>query len=92
MTLPLRALFASYPGSDTPREREGVVAIDDVEAQQDPALLRALVPLLRRALPNVQWLLTTASTQLALACDATSVVALRRTEASRVELGEGVLH
>ena len=92
VTLPLRALFASYPGSDTPREREGVVAIDDVEAQQDPAILRALVPLLRRALPNVQWLLTTASTQLALACDAPSVVALRRTEARRVELGEGVLH
>jgi hypothetical protein len=92
VTLPLRALFAAYPGSDTPREREGVVAIDDVENQQDPALLRALVPLLRRALPNVQWILTTASTQLALACDASEIVALRRTGASRVELGEGLLH
>ncbi|MBX3259890.1 MAG: hypothetical protein KF782_09370 [Labilithrix sp.] len=92
VTLPLRALFAAYPGADAPREREGVVAIDDVEAQQDPALLRDLVPLLQRALPNVQWLLTTASTQLALACEAPSVVALRRTEASRVELGEGLLH
>jgi hypothetical protein len=92
VTLPLRALFAAYPGSDTPRERECVVAIDDVEGQQDPALLRALVPLLRRALPNVQWILTTASTQLALACDAASVVALRRTSSTRVELGEGLLH
>lgn len=92
VTLPLRALFAAYPGSETPREREGVVAIDDVESQQDPALLRALVPLLRRALPNVQWILTTASTQLALACDASDVVALRRTATSRVELGEGLLH
>ncbi len=92
VTLPLRALFAAYPGSDTPREREGLVAIDDVESQQDPALLRALVPLLRRALPNVQWVLTTASTQLALACDASEVVALRRTATSRVELGEGLLH
>ncbi|MBX3207619.1 MAG: ATP-binding protein [Labilithrix sp.] len=92
VTLPLRALFAAYPNADAPREREGVVAIDDVEAQQDPALLRELVPLLRRALPNVQWLLTTASTHLALACEAPSVVALRRTEASRVELGEGLLH
>lgn len=92
VALPLRALFAAYPGSDTPREREGVVAIDDVESQQDPALLRALVPLLRRALPNVQWILTTASTQLALACDSGEVIALRRISASRVELGEGRLH
>ncbi len=92
VTLPLRAMFAAYPGSEVPREREGVVAIDDVEAQQDPALLRSLVPLLRRALPNVQWLLTTASTQLALACDAIEVVALRRTSSSHVEVGEGLLH
>lgn len=92
VTLPLRAMFAAYPGSEAPRERECVVAIDDVEAQQDPALLRALVPLLCRALPNVQWILTTASTQLALACDATSVVALRRTSSSHVELGDGLLH
>ncbi len=91
VALPLRALFAAYPGSDTPREREGVVAIDDVESQQDPALLRTLVPLLRNALPGVQWILTTASTHLALACDANEVVALRRTS-SRVELGEGLLH
>ena len=30
--------------------------------------------------------------QLALACDATELVALRRTSASRVEVGEGLLH
>ena len=92
VTLPLRALFAAYPGSETPREREGVVAIDDVESQQDTVVLRALVPLLRQALPNVQWLLTTASTQLALACEAADVIALRRTSTRRVELGEGLLH
>jgi hypothetical protein len=92
VALPLRALFAAYPGSESPREREGVVTVDDVESQQDPAVLRALVPLLRRALPNVQWLLTTASTQLALACESGDVVALRRTGTTRVELGEGLLH
>jgi hypothetical protein len=90
--LPLRALYAAYPGSDAPREREGVVAIDDVETQQDPAMLRNLGPLLRRALPNVQWILTTASTQLAMSFEPTDVVALRRTGESRVESGEGVLH
>lgn len=90
--LPLRSLFAAYPRSESPREREGVVVIDDVEAQQDPAMFRALAPLLRRALPNVQWILTTASAQLAMACEPSDVVALRRTDEHRVEIGEGVLH
>jgi predicted ATPase len=58
--------------------------IDDVESQQDPALLRVLVSVLRRALPGVQWILTTASAQLALACEAGEVVALRR-DGARVE-------
>lgn len=92
VTLPLRALFAAYPGSDAPREREGVVSIDDIENQQEPSLLRSVVPLLQRALPNVQWILTTSSAQLALACDAASVVALRRTSPNRIEMGEGQLH
>jgi hypothetical protein len=92
VALPLRALFAAYPSTDAPREHEGVVAIDDAENQQDPALLRVLAPLLRKALPNVQWILTTASTQLALSCDASEVVALRRTAANHVEVGEGLLH
>lgn len=92
VALPLRALSAAYPGADAPREREGVVAIDDAEQQQDPALLRELAPLLRRALPNVQWILTTSSTQLATSCDASEVVALRRTSPTRIELGEGLLH
>ena len=88
--IPLRALFAAYPRSDAPREHEGVVAIDDVEVQQDPSFLRGMIPLLRRALPNVQWLLSTASTQLALACEAGEVVALRR-QGERVEASEEVL-
>jgi hypothetical protein len=90
VVLPLRALFAAYPGSESPREHEGVVAIDDVEIQQDPAFLRAILPLLREALPNVQWILATSSTQLALACEAGEVVALRR-QGARVEASEEVL-
>ena len=90
--LSLRALFAAYPDSDDPRELEGVVAIDDVEAQQDPAMLRVLIPLLRRALPKVQWILTTSSTQLAMSCAPGEVIALRRTSATRIEANEGVLH
>lgn len=92
VAIPLRAIAAAYPGAEAPREREGVVAIDDAESQQDPALLRELGPLLRRALPNVQWILTTSSTQLALACDASEIVALRRTSPNTIELGDGALH
>jgi hypothetical protein len=90
--LSLRALFAAYPHGGDPRQREGVVAIDDVEAQQDPSMLRVLVPLLRTALPNVQWVLTTSSAQLAMACAPGEVVALRRTAASRIEANDDVLH
>jgi hypothetical protein len=90
--LSLRALFAAYPRSETPREREGVVLVDDVESQQDPAMLKSLVSVFRGALPNVQWIVTTASTQLALACSGGELIALRKTEAARVEIGEGVLH
>lgn len=90
--LSLRSLFAAYPRAEDPRACEGVVAIDDVEVQLDPALLRALVPLLRRALPNVQWILTTASAQLAMACAPGEVVALRRSDSSRIEAAEGLLH
>lgn len=88
--LTLRALFAAYPRADEPRELEGVAAIDDVEAQQDPSMLRVLPALLKSALPNVQWILTTSSTQLALACAPGEVIALRRTE-ERIEVGDDLL-
>ena len=90
--LTLRALVAAYPRHEDPRRAEGVVAIDDVESQQDPTLLRILVPLLRGALPNVQWILTTSSTQLAMACAPGEVIALRREGANGIEVSEGVLH
>lgn len=89
--LTTRALYAAYPGADDPRDSEGVAAIDDAEAQQDPALLRHLLPLFRRALPNVQWILTTSSSQLALACEGRDVLALR-SSAAGIEVAEGLLH
>jgi len=86
--LSLRALFAAYPRSDDPREREGVVAVDDIEVHQDPSLLRGVVSLLRRALPNVQWLLSTSSTLLANACAPGEVVVLRRSAERAIEINE----
>lgn len=90
--LSLRAMFAAYPDADDPRESEAVVAVDDVEAQQDPSMLRQLVPLLRLALPNVQWILSTSSTSLALSCDPSIVIALRKSGPTTIEANEGLLH
>jgi len=89
--LSVRTLWAAYPDRD-PRLAEGVVLIDEVDLHQDAAVALKLPATLRAALPSVQWILTTSSTQLALACDASEVIALRRTSPTRIELGEGVLH
>ncbi len=89
--LPLRALFGAYGQSD-PLAHEGVVVIDDVELHQDATTQRALGPALRRALPRVQWIVTTSSPNVALGCEPHEVIALRRLEASgAVELHTGSL-
>ncbi len=87
--LAVRTLAAAYP-TRNPRDAEGVVLLDDVEVQQDTRALPALPALLRRALPRVQWIVTTASPHVAAGCDATEVMALRRMPGStRVELHQG---
>jgi hypothetical protein len=89
--LTTRALFAAYPGRD-PRRGEAVVLVDDVELHQDESAQRLVIPALREALPRVQWIVTTASPIVTSGCDASEVLALRRTpEASGVQLYEGVL-
>ncbi|XYH94758.1 hypothetical protein ACMHYB_44100 [Sorangium sp. So ce1128] len=93
--LALRALAAAHPSGD-PRLAEGVVLIDDIEAQQPVHRQRSLAARLRAALPNVQWIVTTSSPAIALGCELSDVIALRREPSSgRVELHEGpdaVLH
>jgi hypothetical protein len=87
--LTLRALAAAYPGRD-PRVAEGVVLLDDLEVQQDTRTLPALPGLLRRALPRVQWIVTTASPHVAAGCEVSEVLALRRMPGSaHVELYAG---
>jgi hypothetical protein len=84
--LPVRTLWAAYPGRD-PRTAQGVVAIDEVDLHQDDAIAERIVPTLRTCLPRVQWILTTASVVVAASVDATSVLALRRLpDAENVEL------
>lgn len=87
--LTLRALCAANPDKD-PRSAEGVALIDDAEAQIPPSHQRTLVPRLRRALPCVQWILTTASAQIAEGAEIGDVIAIRRSPGShRVEIYDG---
>ncbi|MDI1475190.1 hypothetical protein [Polyangium sp. y55x31] len=91
----VRSLAAAFPDRD-PREAEGVVLIDDVEIEQPAHRLRTLVPRLRRALPRVQWILTSSSPDVALGCAPGEIIALRRLPgAAAIELHDGedaVLH
>ena len=87
--LAVRALAAAHPQRD-PREAEGVVVIDEADLYQDPAVQAALPAALRRALPAVQWILTTTSPTMAGSCDTREVLALRQLpELDRVELYTG---
>jgi hypothetical protein len=87
--LPLRALWAAYPGSD-PREGEAVVVIDELDLYQDPVVHPRLPNALRAALPGVQWIVTTSASAIAGSCDTRDVLALRRLpELDRIELFVG---
>ncbi len=89
--LPIRAMYAAYPDRD-PREGQAVVVVDDVDLHQDAATERALAAALRKALPRVQWIVTTCSSTVALGCDPEDVVALRKTESKgAVEVFTGPL-
>lgn len=89
VALPVRMLWGAYPGSD-PRMCEGVVAIDEVDLHQDPVVQAGLGAALRRALPRVQWIVTTTSPVVASSADSKDVLALRRLgEANRVDVYVG---
>ena len=89
--LGVRALAAAYPTREDLRQAEIVITIDDVESQQEPAVLRDLTALLRRALPGAQWIVATSSHALAAACEPDQVIALRRAALGGVELFDGPL-
>jgi hypothetical protein len=73
-----------------------VVLVDDLEIEQPTFRQRSVLSRLRRALPRVQWIITTASPDIALGCAPGELFALRRMPgASAIELHEGddaVLH
>lgn len=93
----VRVLYGASPASDVPvREREGVVLVDDLDAQQETTLVAHLPALLKVALPRVQWIVSSSATAITLGCERGEVVALRRhPEEGRIVVHEGafaVLH
>lgn len=78
--LTLRALWAAYPGLN-PELAQGFVAIDQIELHQDVPVASQLIDRLSNTLPNVQWLITTRSTELLAARNPDECVALRRLDA-----------
>ncbi|MFO0671247.1 MAG: hypothetical protein U0235_16730 [Polyangiaceae bacterium] len=86
--LAVRALAAHCPEGRSPRDREGVVLVDDVEAGQDAPVQRILPQLLARALPAVQWILATSSPLVTTGCAPGETIVLRRGE-RLVEVHEG---
>lgn len=87
--LPLRTLWAAYPRQD-PRSSEGVVAIDEFDLHQEPAVAIALLEVLRRALPHAQWIVTTSSLALCAAVESTELLTLRRgVSENRIEVHLG---
>jgi predicted ATP-binding protein involved in virulence len=71
-----------------PELAQGLVAIDQLELHQDAAMACLLLDTLSAALPHVQWLVATRSTELLAARNPEECVALRRLD----ERGKVIVH
>jgi len=67
-----------------PKGIEAIVLIDEIDLHLHPTLQRALVPRLRKALPNVQWIVTTHAPLVLANFDVNEIIALDRNEAGHV--------
>ncbi len=61
-----------------PADIQAIVLIDEIDLHLHPSLQRALVPRLRKALPKVQWVVTTHSPLVLANFDAIEIIALDR--------------
>lgn len=59
-----RRLSIANPGLEKPREGVAVVLIDEIDLHLHPAWQRSIIPNLRNAFPNCQFILTTHSPQV----------------------------
>jgi hypothetical protein len=71
-----------------PARITGIVLLDEIDLHLHPSLQRQLVPRLRQALPNVQFIVTTHSPLVLSSFDRNELVVLERSEESKIELRE----
>ncbi len=69
---------AGQDASGAPAEITGIVLLDEIDLHLHPALQRTLVPRLRKALPDVQWIVTTHSPLILASFDRSEIVLLDR--------------
>lgn len=90
-TIPVHQLWVANRGID-PRHAEGSILIDDTELNLSSGVLHELPASLHRILPKAQWILATASPDLAHAATIGSTITLRREPGSdRITAYEGEL-
>lgn len=70
--------------SANPKDIEAIVLIDEIDLHLHPSLQRELVPRLRKALPKVQWIVTTHSPLVLANFDVNEIIALDRDQAGNV--------
>lgn len=63
-------------GADAPQKTHGVVMIDEIEMHLHPRWQQAILPQLRRAFPNIQFIVTTHSPQVVSSVAAESIYVL----------------
>ncbi len=64
--------------STDPRDIAGIVLLDEIDLHLHPSLQRILVPRLRKAMPKVQWIVTTHSPLILSSFDSSELVVLDR--------------
>jgi hypothetical protein len=62
--------------SDVPSDMQAIVLIDEIDLHLHASLQRSLVPRLRKALPKVQWIVTTHSPLVLANFDRSEIIAL----------------
>ena len=66
----------------TPAGIQALVLLDEIDLHLHPSLQRRLVPALRKALPGVQWIVTTHAPLVLSSFDRNEIIALDRSEPS----------
>jgi|GEM_PF-1218269 len=82
-----RRMAVASPRSDDPRQLEGVVLIDEIEQHIHPGLQREILPRLRSAFPNVQFIVSTHSPQVLSTAPRDAIVAVDNFAARRLAQG-----